>query len=158
MRCVYCISCKNPEIKEVYIGSTKNLGNRIYQHKMKSKAYPNRKLYKFIKENGDWNNWEYKICKVLKNNEDGFFFERQFIDKSKKTLNLVLPYLSEDERENYQKKYREKNKEKLKAYKKEYRKKRFVCECGARVCFNNKSSHFKTKKHINFINKKNINI
>lgn len=158
MRCVYCISCKNPEIKQVYIGCTKNLTNRIYQHTVKSKVYPNRKLYKFIKDNGDWNNWEYKICKVLKNKDDGFFFERQYIDENNNTLNLSLPYLTENERLNYHKNYREKNKEKIKIYKKEYRKKRFNCACGAKVCFNNKTAHFKTKKHINYVNKNNINI
>lgn len=154
MHCVYCISCKNSNIKEVYIGSTRNLKNRMYQHKQKSKNFPNRKIYKFINSNGGWNNWEYKICKVLKKTEDGCFFERQFIDNSENTLNIVMPYLSENERLNYYKNYRENNKEKFQIYKKKYRQKMFICECGSNICFNNRSTHFKTKKHINFINKK----
>ena len=46
--------------------------------------------------------------------------------------------------------YRINNKEKL--YKKN------ICECGGRYMHDNKSCHFKTKKHINYINSQPPNI
>jgi hypothetical protein len=50
------------------------------------------------------------------------------------------------------------NKEHVKEYKKKYRDKRINCYCGSNISINDKSSHFKSKKHINFIckNKKRL--
>jgi len=64
------------------------------------------------------------------------------------------------------KEYREENKEKKKEYNKEYREEnkqaiaekrneKFTCECGGKYTHNNKTIHFKTKKHIEFLTKQN---
>jgi hypothetical protein len=58
---IYVIKCQDDNITEEYIGSTTNFTKRKYQHKSccnneKDKNYHNLK-YKFIRENGGWDNW-----------------------------------------------------------------------------------------------------
>ena len=60
--CVYSFQCKDKSITDLYIGSTKNYMLRKIAHKydccnINSKEY-NRKVYKFIREKGGWDNWE----------------------------------------------------------------------------------------------------
>jgi hypothetical protein len=57
------------------------------------------------------------------------------------------------------KEYYQENKEKIKERNKEYRddnnemrKEKLKCECGGRYTYTNKSLHFKTKKHLKFVN------
>jgi hypothetical protein len=52
---------------------------------------------------------------------------------------------------NYQKEYRVQNKDNNTEYQKEYRKIQFNCECGSCVSQGEKSSHFKTKKHLKYL-------
>jgi hypothetical protein len=71
---IYKICCKDPEIKDIYIGHTTNFVQRKYSHKqtcnnIKSPCY-NLKLYKTIRKNGNWSNWDMSIvqfynCKDL---------------------------------------------------------------------------------------------
>ena len=60
------------------------------------------------------------------------------------------------------KRYRESNKDKIKEYKKEYvvlhKDDKYTCECGSVCILNNKTNHFKTKKHINYLNLQKENI
>jgi hypothetical protein len=68
MECIYEITCLDENIKEHYIGHTKNFKERIQRHKCiseNSKKY-NIKLYKFIRENGGWANWI--ICPIYIDN------------------------------------------------------------------------------------------
>lgn len=62
MNCVYRIECLDKNIKEFYIGSTKDIHKRNILHKSSchnsnSRKY-NYKVYKFIRENGGWENWQ----------------------------------------------------------------------------------------------------
>ena len=62
MNCVYRIECLDKNITDFYIGSTKNLYNRTKCHKnrcidINGSCY-NYKVYKFIRENGGWDNWQ----------------------------------------------------------------------------------------------------
>ena len=53
----YIIKCKNQDVKECYVGHTVNgLSKRVMNHKSACKTYPNRRLYKFINENGGFDN------------------------------------------------------------------------------------------------------
>ena len=58
----YKLSCKDKSITEVYIGSTTNFTKRKHAHKSASNNSNNKKYtaqkYKFIRENGGWDNWE----------------------------------------------------------------------------------------------------
>ena len=58
----YKICCKDPAITENYVGHTTNWNKRKQLHKescnnvnIKQHNYP---VYKFIRENGGWNNWD----------------------------------------------------------------------------------------------------
>lgn len=59
---IYKICCRDKSITDVYIGSTTNFVKRKTMHKAvcnneKSKSY-NRYVYGFIRENGNWDNFE----------------------------------------------------------------------------------------------------
>ena len=127
---IYKIYCKDPLITDIYIGSTTDFKQRKGQHKSrcnneKSPSY-NMRVYKFIRENGEWDNWdsvvlEHYSCdskfQLLKQ-------ERYFVELLKSSLNFEIPgrtskEYSEDTKEQ-EKKYREINKEKIKERQKEY--------------------------------------
>lgn len=68
---IYKIFCKNPEVKDIYVGSTTNLKDRMKTHKSTSNN-PNNphgsfKLYTTIKANGGWDNWSYELLEQLEN-------------------------------------------------------------------------------------------
>ena len=56
---IYERYCKDPNIQDVYIGTTTNFKNRKHQHKINSlNINPNSSnLSRFINQNGGWNNW-----------------------------------------------------------------------------------------------------
>jgi vacuolar-type H+-ATPase subunit H len=130
----YKIICKDENIKEIYIGKTKNFKMRIYKHK--SNCYnENRKEYnlkvcQYIRENGGWNNFDMiEIEKGEYDEKNSAIKERELIEKFNANLNIDIPTRTRKEyRENnkeiineYQKEYRENNIEKIKEYFKEYR-------------------------------------
>lgn len=59
---IYEIVCKDSNVKNIYVGHTKNFKNRYSKHtdeyndNKKSKVF-DYKLYKNIRDNGGWNNW-----------------------------------------------------------------------------------------------------
>jgi len=65
---IYKIVCKNANVNDMYIGHTTNFIQKKHAHKqtcnnIKSSGY-NLKLYKFIRENGGWSNWEMSIINI----------------------------------------------------------------------------------------------
>lgn len=128
---IYKIVCKNPEIQDMYIGSTTSLYNRISNHKrtynqpktQNGKLY----LYQFIRKNGGFDNWQFiEIDKVkCTSKQELLKRERQYIDELKPTLNKNRPYITK--------------KEKLK---KDYE------VCGIETSKNNFTKHTKTQKHL----------
>ena len=124
---IYKIECNDPSITECYYGSTINFRNRKNQHKTdccndKGKAY-NRKVYKFIRDNGGWDNWcmvlvEYYPCKTKLELER---HERTFVINNVGGLNKNSPALSIEEKKEYGKHYHEANKDKIRECNKHYR-------------------------------------
>jgi hypothetical protein len=62
---IYKITCKDPSVKDVYVGHTTNFTQRKHAHKqacnnIKSPCY-NLKLYKTIRAHGNWFNWDMSI-------------------------------------------------------------------------------------------------
>ena len=62
---IYKITCKDPEIKDVYVGHTTNFVQRKHAHKQscnnpKTLNY-DCKLYNIIREKGGWSNWKMEI-------------------------------------------------------------------------------------------------
>jgi len=154
---IYKIACKDLNKKEVYIGSTKNFIERYNAHKRHSK-YKTVKLYKYIRNNGGFDNFDMTILESFDNisNKDLFIKETKYI-RFMGSLNCSVPCKDEISFENekkYKKEWTIKNKEEKRLYDIEYRKKRYKCECGSNVMFYKKNRHFKSKKHINFIKNK----
>ena len=94
---IYKIVCKDPLITDVYVGHTTNFVQRKYAHKqtcnnVKSPCY-NLKLYKTIRSNGDWPNWDMTIiqfynCKDLL---EARHKEQEFFVALNATLNSIEP-------------------------------------------------------------------
>ena len=116
---IYKIWCKDFNIKDEYIGHTKNLITRRTDHKSncnneKSKCY-NYKLYKHIRENGGWVNWILVQIEAYpcNNINEARARERYYIELLKPSLNCDIPNRTSKE-------YRIDNKEKLIERSKDY--------------------------------------
>lgn len=173
---IYKIFCKNPEIKDIYIGSTTIFQYRKYRHKShcKNTNYDNSFKYKFINENGGWENWEMIELEKYEAEDKLSLEEREkyYINLLKPTLNSVKIYPSKEElnikAREYNKKYYDNNKEKVKQMRKKYiqnnkekikqlweksyekRREKIKCECGAVISKNSLSRHKKSKKHLKY--------
>ena len=145
----YKIVCKDENIKDCYVGRTKDLKRRWTEHKNncnnENRSEYNFKLYQFIRENGNINNWNIiEIEKGEYDDKDSAIKERFFIEELNANLNTRIPLLT---RKESQKKYQENNIEKIKKYKKE----KITCECGCLICKGDISTHKKTKKHLDYL-------
>ena len=95
---IYKIACKDPLISHVYVGHTTNFVQRKYAHKqtcnnIKSPCY-NLKLYKTIRANGNWSNWDMTIINFY-NCKDHFEArqkEQEHFAALNATLNSVEPF------------------------------------------------------------------
>ena len=161
MKCVYKISCLNNEVKEFYIGSTKDLKDRISKHNNFYKNNYNWKVYKFIRENGGINNWEIipieiyecEMTKLELKQEEQFYLdeykpqlnsqralgrdiERKYKTKKEWIKNNRNKYLKN------RKEYYEKNRDKLNAKQNE---KGNCPYCSKEMIKNNIKRHIKTQ-------------
>ena len=92
---IYKIFCKDETILDFYIGHTTNFFQRKASHKItcenpNSSSY-NTKLYKTIRENGGWNNWNMQEIEVLnlKNSTEARIKEGEYYQKLKANLNDI---------------------------------------------------------------------
>ena len=132
--CIYKIACKDPNISDVYVGSTTNLNKRRYQHKKdchncNNKSY-NYYVYKFIREHGSFDNWN--VIKLedypCESFEELTKRERYWFEELSATLNRCVPSRTkseykqdnQDKIREYDKQYREDNKDKMREYNKQY--------------------------------------
>jgi hypothetical protein len=113
---IYKLCCKDLEIKDEYVGSTTNFTRRKNQHKTSCNNSNNYNVYKCIRENGGFYNWD--MIEVEKysavDKHDLHKRERYWIEQLKPTLNKQLPTQTPKE-------YYEKNTDKIAQNKKEYR-------------------------------------
>lgn len=122
---IYKICCKDPEIKDCYVGSSIDFNNRKLRHKYNCNDENNGKynlyVYQFIRNNGGWNNWEIIVIERYNavDKLDSLNRERFLIEELKANLNKNIPLKTDKE---YKKKYREQNKERIKEYNKNYKK------------------------------------
>ena len=170
---IYKLCCKDPNIKDIYVGSTTDFRIRKNSHKTccnnpNSKKY-NRLVYQFIRENGGWQNWDMIMIKKYtkcKSKLQCLKKERKYIEKLNATLNSDIPGRTTKEyyKDNKDKvlkhkvKYYQKNKEKIKENRKreyeknkQYKNEKIKCVCGSITGRSNMSNHKKTKKHLKFI-------
>ena len=143
--CVYKLTIDN----ETYVGSTGNFKKRLTNHKSDcynpdSKEY-NKSLYKYIRENSEWNNVKFEVLVHLHpkfNRGERCNFEQQYIDYLKPTLNKYKAYTVITKKE-YNKQYIIENKDKFSE--------KFNCDCGVKYTHSHKSRHLKSKKHLKYM-------
>jgi len=163
---IYKICCNDLLVTDVYVGHTTEFIKRKWCHKNNCnnpniKSY-NFKVYQLIRANNGWENWtmvEIEKYPCKDRNEAGAR-ERYWYEQLNANLNKCVPNRNYIES---QKAYRQLNKNTInkqqslyyKANKiilNEKQREKFVCDCGGNYTRANKSSHLKTKKHINFCN------
>ena len=94
---IYKITCKEPTIKDVYVGHTTNFVQRKHAHKqsctnIKSINY-SCKLYEAIRNNGGWNNWNMEIVGFFncKDHYEARKKEQEYFELLHATLNSIEP-------------------------------------------------------------------
>ena len=143
---IYKIVCDDLSVKDCYVGHTTDMSKRKWGHKSvcnndKNKGH-NHKIYKIIRENGGWDNWNMLLVEKFpcKDKYDACKREREVYEQIDAKMNTVRPYLTQEEIKQYHKQYdqeyyqtnkeykKEKfkeynqlNKQKISAYKKKYR-------------------------------------
>ena len=133
---IYKIFCKDDIIKDFYIGSSTQIKERRKCHKKRCNNGDNTPVYRFIRENGGWENWALEIIEKYKcnNKEELFNRERIYIEDLKSSLNINIPIFTEEEKKERKKesdkKYYQKNREiileKVKKYTKENKDKKRI--------------------------------
>jgi hypothetical protein len=170
---IYKIVCKNLNIKNVYVGHTTDLTKRKHAHKSTcndaNKKGHNFKVYKFIRENGGFNNW--CIIEIEKFNccdghearaRERYWFEQLNADLNDEVPNQTVQEYRIANKEKLNKRdkiYRDNNIDKMQEKHKRYydRNKeklleKYECICGSCICSITKTRHEKSKKHLTFIN------
>jgi len=95
---IYKIYCKDESIDDVYVGHTTNFTKRKYQHKIccnkTNEQYFKLKIYKTIRDNGGWDNWDMiEIAKYNCNDAtEARIKEQEHYELLKSTLNTRPPY------------------------------------------------------------------
>ena len=107
MSLIYKIQCNNPNITEIYIGSTKNLNQRKKDHKKACNNEKNKNhniyVYQFIRNNYNYENWSFIILEYINQNELNSDHtnlhkrERYWIELLLPKLNLRIPTRSQQE-------------------------------------------------------------
>ena len=101
----YKIVCKDTNIKDCYVGHTTDFTTRKCSHQRNSKKTDGTEqsdlyVYKFIRENGGWENWDMVLIETSKcdNGLQARQRERYFIETLGASLNKTIPFLSVEEK------------------------------------------------------------
>ena len=90
---IYKLCCKDVNIKEIYIGYTTDIKDRIGVHRRvclyDTHKSHNQKTYKFIRDNGGWDNWTYEILEEFSCNNkiEARTKEKEWFEKLQPELN-----------------------------------------------------------------------
>ena len=96
---IYKIYCKDECITDIYVGHTTNFIQRKSGHKAACNNEKNDlKIYKIIRENGGWNNWNMiEIAKYnCKDSTEARIKENEHFNQLKSTLNSCPPYVDKN--------------------------------------------------------------
>lgn len=139
---IYRIFCKNENIKDCYVGSTRSFSRRKSQH-FTANRFPERpaynyKIYKCIRENGGWDNWEMEKLFTFKPNDVIHLreIEKEYIIKYRANLNTQLPNRTP-------KQYRIDKYEQLHTP--------ISCSCGGKYTLPHRAVHKQSQKHIKWV-------
>jgi hypothetical protein len=155
--CIYKICCRNPDIREIYVGSTTDLVKRRYTHKCScnnpARGGHNCSVYQYIRDNGGWVNWEVVQVEqvVCESSQELRQREREVFERLRPSLNTIRPKTSLEENKDNQR-VRDKtryhaNPDRKKANMKAWGSKRVICEhCDNEVCQGGLKKHQSRKK------------
>jgi hypothetical protein len=158
---MYKIVSNDLSIPDSYVGHTTNFRTRKTQHKNnitneKARRY-NLKVYKFIRENGGWDCFSIILIEKYpcKDTYEATSRERYWYETLNSSLNMRSPQRSskeykkdhKEERAIQQRQYYENHKEEMATK----QKRPFTCECGKTITWSEKSKHFKTKFHLQYM-------
>jgi len=153
---IYKICSLDPEITDCYVGSSTNFKQRKAQHKTACNS-PNNKgyninVYKFIREHGGWENWQMlQIEEFPCNSSHELALQERFhLEQLKATLNKQVPSRTFSE---YIALHYQNNRDVII----EKAKTKHECPCGGKYTQCNKTQHFKSKKHQNYLNQNELN-
>jgi predicted GIY-YIG superfamily endonuclease len=123
-----------------YVGITTDFPRRIRDHKRNClnqvRKGHNLKIYQAIRVDG-WDAWTKEVVETT----DDKTRERYWVEQIG-NLNINIPTRLETHKQ-----WKERNKEGL-----IYREEKFTCECGGHYNYKRKREHFKTNKHLTYIN------
>jgi len=134
-----------------YVGRTTNFVKRKYNHQYACNHLRHVShmyyVYQFIRMHGGFDNWSMiEIEKYpCKDRFEASKQERYWVETLKATLNGTLPGRT---RQEYGRKHYKQNRDTICAKNNT----KFICECGCRYTYANKSKHTKTQLHQNNIN------
>lgn len=162
---IYKLVCNDVDITDIYVGHTTNFVKRKANHRsayfIPSSNNYNCYVYQYMRAHGGFHNWS--MIEIEKypcdNKNEACSRERYWLEKLHATLNKEVPGRTKLE---YEQQYRENNKEDIAERHKQYRERnkdkihtkqneKFECKCGSRYTSANRSMHFKTKHHLNYI-------
>ena len=158
---IYKIIHCDPEKDFCYIGHTTNFTERKKCHKKTctddSCNRYNQKGYQIIRENGGWENFKMVFIEKwpCENLREAQAREQHWMDTLKPNMNDHRAFITKEQRKEYLVEYynnkRQERQERQRDYYQENKEKlniKFECECGGKYLHQNKSSHFKSKKHM----------
>jgi hypothetical protein len=174
---IYKIVCKDKDITDCYVGSSCSLRSRKCAHKNScnnenNKAY-NYPVYRFIRDNGGWDNWQFIIIEKYpcEDKTELCIRERYWFEKLNASLNGRYPQRNikewkednkeyyeeyyENNKEHYKEHYKE-NKQEIRKYQNEYYKEKLSVKVECQICgsvVNRKylTKHKKTNKCKNHV-------
>ena len=101
---IYKLVCNDVNISDCYVGHTRDFTRRKLLHKtccnnINGKKY-NLNVYKFIRDNGGWDNWSMVIIEQYNcnNSLEAKQKERYYIEQLKASLNSNIPNRTDKER------------------------------------------------------------
>ena len=157
---IYKIVCNDENIDYLYIGSTTNFTKRKNNHKSccnnENNIDFNQKKYIQMRQNGGWTN--FKMIEIEKypcnDKREAEAREEELRIELKANMNSIRCFITEEQKKAYKDEYYNDNKEKFKEKFKEYNnankdklKQKFICPCGGRYAYCDKTIHLKSKKH-----------
>ncbi len=114
---IYKIVCNDLTIKDCYVGHTINMTKRKCSHKSichneKSKHH-NLKIYQIIRQTGGWSNWSMILVEKFpcRDKHEACKREREIFEELDAKMNIVKPYITQEEIKLYYQDYYEDYKE-----------------------------------------------
>ncbi len=88
--CIYRIFCRNPDIKDFYIGRTFNMRKRAMEHYRVSLRDSQSYLYCFIRHNGGIENFDFEVLEKDISRDDINVIETKYLIDYKPSLNTKM--------------------------------------------------------------------